>query len=112
MYFPNVPNLTNLRLDKTTDFLINLTADVIVIANGKDLEWEDGVDFETIIDGIEYQSKSTSRLTLDDRVDRGYVLSPPKFSGKSMQRIAPGFDSNNGVMDWETKEHPTPGYQE
>jgi hypothetical protein len=108
---PNVPNLLNIRSDKTVDFMINLSADVIVVATGVDTAWSDGVDIETILDGVEYQSKSTSTLTLDDRVDRGWVQSPPKYGGQSMQRRDPGVDTNDGTLDWEILPSPTAGYQ-
>ncbi|NCS88134.1 MAG: hypothetical protein AUK34_14295 [Ignavibacteria bacterium CG2_30_36_16] len=108
---PNVPNLENLRSDRLVDFLINLTADVIVVASGVDTVWLDGIDISTIIDGVEYQSNPTSKQTLDDRVDRGFALSPPKYSGQSMQRREPGEDTNDSSLDWEIIPHPTPGYQ-
>lgn len=108
---PNVPNLINLRSDRTVDFLINLVSDIIVVASGVDTAWVDGIDISTIIDGVEYQSNPTSMQTLDDRIDRGYALSPPKYSGQSMQRREPGEDTNDSSLDWEILPHPTPGYQ-
>ncbi len=108
---PNVPNLYNLRMDRTTDFMVNLVSDVIVIASGVDTVWQDGVDISTVLDGVEYQSSGRFKLTLDDRIDRGWVQSPPKYSGKSMQRRQPGVDTNDGTLDWEIIPHPTPGYQ-
>ncbi len=108
---PNVPNLINMRADKTVDFLINLSSDVIVLSSGVDTVWSDGIDISTIIDGIEYQSRVNLSKTLDNRVDRGVVLSPPKYGGKSMQRREPGVDTNDGTLDWEIIPQPTPGYQ-
>ena len=108
---PNVSNLINMRSDKDVDFLINLVSDVIVLSSGVDSVWSDGIDITSIIDGVEYQSSSTSTKTLDSRVDRGFVLSPPRYSGKSMQRREPGVDTNDGSLDWEIISHPTPGYQ-
>lgn len=108
---PSVKNLINIRSDKTVDFLISLNSDVIVLASGKDTVWSDGVDINTIIDGVEYQSSANSLKTLDDRVDRGWVLSPSKYGGKSMQRREPGVDTNDGTLDWEIIPAPTPGYQ-
>ncbi|MFA8343674.1 MAG: DUF4876 domain-containing protein [Rhodothermaceae bacterium] len=106
----NVANLINMRSDKTVDFMINLTSDVIALTSGKDTLWSDGLDIDTIIDAVEYQSKVTYRQTLDDRVDRGVALSAPRYSGKSIQRRAPGMDSNDALLDWEIIEKPTPGY--
>lgn len=108
---PSVPNLINIRSDRTVDFLISLSSDVIVVATGEDSVWSDGIDISTIIDGVEYQSSATSLQTLDDRVDRGWVMSPSKYGGKSMQRREPGVDTNDGTLDWEIIPAPTPGYQ-
>jgi hypothetical protein len=107
---PNVPNLSNLRSEKTVDFMINLVSDVIVVSNGEDAVWEDGIDIETIVDAVEYQSKTYLLKTLDPRVDRSFALSPPKYTGQSMQRTEPGNDTNDGLLDWEQIPFPTPGY--
>ena len=107
---PNVPNLSNLRSDRTVDFLINLVSDVIVIASGADTLWVDGIDLSTVIDGIQYKSSVTTKKTLDPRVDKGYVLSPPRYSGRSMRRREPGVDTNDGTLDWEATSAATPGF--
>lgn len=110
---PSVPNLINMRSDRTADFLINLVGDVIVISSGVDSVWADGIDISTVIDGVEYQSMPhpQSKKTLDNRVDRGYVLSPPRYSGRSMQRREPGVDTNDSSNDFEIISPPTPGRQ-
>jgi hypothetical protein len=110
---PNVPNLINVFSHRTQDFLINLSTDVIVIADGRDSLLLDGVDISTIVDGVEYQPNPhpQSKKTLDPRVDRGYVLSPPRYSGRSIQRKEPGFDTNDSGTDFEIIEPPTPGRQ-
>jgi hypothetical protein len=110
---PNVPNLINVLPFRTQDFLINLAADVIVVADGRDSVLLDGVDISTIVDGVEYQPNPhpQSKKTLDPRVDRGYVLSPPRYSGKSIQRKEPGFDTNDSSTDFEIIDPPTPGRQ-
>ena len=107
----NVPNLYNFRLDKTTEFVVNLEADIIMIATGVDSVWEDGIDVETILDGVEYQPSGLFRNTLDDRIDRGWIQSPPKYNGESMQRREKGIDTNDGTLDWKTIPTPTPGWQ-
>lgn len=107
----SVPNLINMRSDKTVDFLVGLTQDVIVLTTGEDSDWGDGLDIETIIDGVEYQSGPTLEKTLDSRVDKSYVVCPAKYSGKSMQRRDPGVDTNDGISDWEIIPSPTPGRQ-
>lgn len=108
---PNVPNLINMRSDRTVDFLVGLTADVIVLSSGADSVWVDGIDISTIVDGVEYQSSPppTNQKTLDSRVDRGYILSPPRYAGMSMQRREPGSDTNDGTIDFEIINSPTPG---
>ncbi len=110
---PNVSNLINVFPHRKQDFLINLLTDVIVIADGRDSILLDGVDISTIVDGVEYQPNPhpQSKKTLDPRVDRGYVLSPPRYSGRSMQRKEPGFDTNDSGTDFEIIEPPTPGRQ-
>lgn len=108
---PNVPNLLNMRSESTVDFLINLSSDVIILSSGVDSNWLDGIDISTVIDGVEYQSSSSTAKTLDSRVDRGYALSPPKYSGQSMERREAGSDTNDATLDWEIIPAPTPGYQ-
>jgi hypothetical protein len=109
---PNVPNLLNLRPDNSTKFLINLSSDVIALASGVDTVWSDGLDLGTIIDAVQYNSKaSTSKKTIDDRLDRGMIQSPPRYSGMSMQRREKGMDTNDGSLDWEILPSPTPGRQ-
>ena len=110
---PSVPNLVNMRTDKTVDFLYNLTSDVMVIASGRDSVWEDGIDIGTVVDAVEYQTSPppSSQKTLDPRLDRGVALSPPKYSGQSLQRVEPGSDTNDSSIDFEIRPSATPGYQ-
>jgi len=91
--------------------MINLSSDVIVVSSGVDSVWEDGIDIPTIIDGVEYQSSVSVGKTLDNRVDRGFALSPAKYGGHSLQRREPGSDTNDATLDWEIIPNPTPGYQ-
>lgn len=111
---PNVPNLINMRSDKTSDFLLGLTADVVILSSGADSIWADGIEISTVIDGVEYQSNHHPQnlKTLDSRIDRSYVLSPPRYSGLSMKRREPGLDTNNSLDDFSPDHtRPTPGYQ-
>ena len=108
---PNVPNLINMLECKTTEFMISLSADIIIISTGEDSVLVDGIDIDTILDGVEYQSSGTKKLTLDDRIDKGWVQSAPKYSGRSMERREPGVDTNDGTLDWKVNPYPTPGYQ-
>ncbi len=108
---PDVPNLLNLMPEKTTDFYMSLGSDIVILASGEDAEYEDGIDIATILDGVEYDMNMSSKKTLDDRIDRGRAFAPAKYSGQSIQRILPGMDSNDGTLDWEILDIPTPGYQ-
>lgn len=108
---PNVPNLLNLRPEKVSPFLINTTSDVVVLASGTDIVWSDGIDINSIIDAVEYESNPVLKKTIDERLDRGIIISAPKYSGKSIQRKEPGMDTNDGSMDWEIISSPTPGRQ-
>jgi hypothetical protein len=109
----SVSNLINLRSDKTVDFLISLTNDVIMLASGRDTVWEDGIDIGTVVDAVEYQSSLPPALlkTLDARIDRGVALSPARYSGQSMQRAEPGMDSNDATLDFVIISLATPGRQ-
>ncbi len=110
---PNVPNLINMLSHRTSDFLLGLTADVLIVSSGVDSTWEDGIEISTIVDGVEWQSNHhpQNKKTLDDRIDRSYVLSPPRYSSLSMKRREPGLDTNNSLDDF-SPEHtsPTPGF--
>lgn len=108
---PNVPNLLNMKSETTVDFLISLSSDIICLSSGVDSVWNDGIDLSTIIDVVDYKTSATSKKTLDSRLDRGFVISPAKYSGKSIQRREPGVDTNDGSLDWEILPKPTPGKQ-
>jgi hypothetical protein len=108
---PNVPNLINLRPDNTSKFLISLTSDIVALASGKDTVWTDGIDISTLIDAVQYSSNTAKIKTINDRIDRGIALSPPRYSGKSIQRREPGMDTNDGSLDFEILSVPTPGRQ-
>lgn len=107
----NVPNLINLRSDNTTKFLIGLNDDIVAISSGVDSVWNDGVDISTILDAVQYRGNVTLPKYLDDRLDRGIIQAPPRYSGKSIQRKEPGMDTNDGSTDWEILTAPTPGKQ-
>ncbi|HEX2865522.1 MAG TPA: DUF4876 domain-containing protein [Ignavibacteriales bacterium] len=108
---PNVPNILNMKSDKAVDFMMALNNDVIVISDGRDQTLTDGIDISTVLDGVEFQTDSKTAKTLDSRIDRGYTISPPSYSGKSIQRRQAGEDTNNSQLDWEILPYPTPGYQ-
>ena len=116
----NVPDYENIIIGdhgkpEISDFNMGLKADIILLASGEDSEYWDGIDLKTIIDGIEYTYDKDAFIRLDDRIDEGVagveadrVIT--KFSGMSIQRILPGFDTNNSTVDFQIMESPTPGY--
>ena len=106
-----VPNLFNISECKPGEFQISLTSDIIVLTNGRDTVLSDGIELSTILDGVEYQTDATKNISLDERVDRSWVQSPPKYSGESIQRREKGVDTNDGLLDWEIISFPTPGWQ-
>ncbi|NUN07782.1 MAG: DUF4876 domain-containing protein [Ignavibacteriaceae bacterium] len=106
---PNVPNLLNIRADRTVDFLINLVSDVIILTSGVDTVWEDGLDISTVIDGVQYASSATKIKTIDSKIDKGLALSPPRYSGQAMRRREPGGDTDDATLDWEIIPTATPG---
>jgi hypothetical protein len=103
---PSIPNLISIRSDIVSDFNMNLNSDIILMTKGNDKVWEDGINISDIIDGVEYKSSYSQIKTLDARIDRGVVIGPTRFNGKSIQRRDPGTDSNNSSLD----NSPTPGH--
>jgi len=109
---PDVPNIDNIEVGCRTDFGIGLSTDVILITDGSDVNYFDGIAIESVIDGVEYSSLSTHLKDIEKEVDRGFGgVGLIKYSGKSLERVAVGFDSNNSSVDFEIIDHPTPGYQ-
>ena len=109
---PDVPNLENLEEGHTLDFMVGVTGDIILIADGSDVNYVDGIDPESVLDCVEYASSSTHEKDIEDIVDRGFAgVGLIKYSGQSLERISPGFDTNNSTVDFEIIESPTPGYQ-
>lgn len=118
---PNIPDYVNIITgehgrETTADFLINLAGDIILLASGVDSEYWDGIDIDTIIDGVEYSSNKDHIHQLEESIDKGSAGVLPdrvmmKYSGMSIQRIRPGFDTNNSTIDFTILDQPTPGYQ-
>jgi len=65
----------------------------------------------TVIDGVEYSINGNSIKLLTQRVDAGFAgVGLSRYSGKSVQRRQPGFDTNNSSLDFIILNQPTPGY--
>lgn len=109
---PDVPNIENIEVGHHLDFLPSLGSDVILIADGSDVDYLDGMDIESVIDCVEYSSSSEHIKEIESELDRGFAgVGKVRYSGQSLERIAPGFDTNNSTLDFEIIPHPTPGYQ-
>ncbi len=107
---PDAPNLDNLETGYTSDFFIHLKRDLVVITNGTDSVYTDGIDQETILDGVIYYNNEASFKI--PGIDDGYAgYGIVKYSGFSIERILPGYDTNNSTLDFENQKIPTPGYQ-
>ena len=110
----NVPNLANIVPGRTVDFMINLSTNVIALADGSDSVMTDGLDIGTVVDCVEYNSTSpTERTTkdIDKILDAGWAgVGNQRYSGQSVERILPGFDTNNSFNDFVIIKPPTPGY--
>jgi len=108
----DVPNIDNIEEGHKLDFMINLVNDVILIANGRDVNYLDGIDINSVIDCVEYHVNSDHMKEIEAELDRGFGgVGIIKYGGQSIERISAGFDSNNSSVDFEIIDHPTPGYQ-
>ena len=108
---PNVPNLINQRPENGTKFLIGLNDDIVAVASGVDTLWTDGINISSLLDAVQFRGNVNLPKYIDDRLDRGIVQAPARYSGKSIQRKEPGMDTNDGSLDWEILPAPTPGRQ-
>ena len=109
---PDVPNLDNIEVGHRLDFLVALTGDCILIGDGSDVNYADGIDIESVVDCVEWSASPTHIKEIEDALDRGCGGNgQEKYSGTSLERITPGFDTNNSSVDFEIIPAPTIGYQ-
>jgi len=111
----NVPNLMNIMSNKTTDFLINLVHNAIVLAIGTeyamDAEGHLMIPITNVVDGVEWASNLGSTKELTRRVDAGFAgIGITRYSGQSVERRELGLDTNDSTFDFTNLLHPTPGY--
>jgi len=107
---PDVPNLDNIEVGYSMDFLINLVNDVVLIADGSDSNYLDGIDINSVIDCVEYHADSDHLKEIEAELDQGFAgVGNTKYSGQSIERISPGYDTNNSTVDFEIIPRPTPG---
>ncbi len=120
---PRVPNLVSIHPTRTTDFLINLSHNAVVLASGEEYFYEEYYDdygnvkiniaipINTVIDGVEYATNTSVTKELTVRVDAGFAgLGCTKYSGQSAERRELGLDTNNSTFDFLLAPHATPGY--
>jgi hypothetical protein len=116
-----VPNLVPLTINGN-DFLLNLLHTGVFIATGEEYTFTTyptssgvfvQVPLRTIVDAVEYAGSqgTTFRRFLTLRIDAGLGGNGmTRYSGQSIERKVPGFDSNNSSFDFENLGAPTPGY--
>jgi hypothetical protein len=113
--------VVNVIKERPGDFLINLVHNFVILADGTGYyrgEVNDSgvpyihIPIETILDGVEYSTNSDKLKELTTRVDAGFAgVGIPKYSGISIERRTPGFDTNNSRLDFVNIKPPTPGWQ-
>ena len=109
---PDVPNLECIEVGETREFMVGLTMDVLILADGSDLNYIDGIDSASVVDGVEYASSSKHIKDIEYYVDRGFGgVGQRKYSGQSLERRAAGFDTNNSTIDFVIIPAPTIGFQ-
>ena len=113
-------NVTNAIPERSTDFLINVVHNAIILADGSEFYAGNlspygtqlfNIPIETVLDGVEYSANPEKQKELTYRVDAGFAgVGIGKYSGKSTQRRLPGYDTNNSSLDFINLSRPTPGY--
>ena len=101
---------------ETTDFLINLTHNAVVIAEGGDYPIDENnymrIPIEKVIDGVEYSFESLRHRQGDDGARRRGIRRHRRHEVQRPVDRAPGagLDTNNSTFDFVVIPHPTPGY--
>jgi len=108
----DVPNVVNIEVGSRSMFMISMASDVVLIADGSDVDYLDGISLESVIDGVEYSTSSEHEKKIEDAVDVGWAgVDMEKYSNQSIERKKAGLDTNNSTNDFEVLDFPTPGYQ-
>ena len=113
---PNVPNITsnNGRVSQSSivDFMVSTTSDGLALCDGSDYQQIDGISLSSVVDCVEYSSNPNHFKEVPYVLDASWAgIGISKYSGLSMERIRPGFDTNNSGIDFVIINAPTPGYQ-
>ena len=120
----SVPNLEPVTM-ATVDFALNLAHTGVFIATGEEYAFAEyatssgvsqfvQVPLRTILDAVEYTAtqSSTFRRYLTLRIDAGLGGNGmTRYSGQSIERKVPGFDSNNSSFDFEIVRGSDSGIQ-
>jgi len=104
-----------------TDFMISLTHDAVILAEGKDFypgDWNSSqtsqythIPLNRVLDVVEYSTNPEKKKEVTIRVDAGFAgIGIAKYDGQSTERRIPGSDTNNSTLDYVTIKTPTPGY--
>lgn len=113
---PNVPNITTnngmvVQASKV-DFMVGLNGDGLALCNGTDYDQTDGIDVSSVIDCVEFSSNEMHKKEVPYSLDASFGgIGLSKYSSQSIERIRPGFDTNNSRIDFTILSKPTPGYQ-
>jgi hypothetical protein len=92
--------------------MVGVTGDGIALCDGTDYDQTDGIDIKTVIDCVETSSSPTHTKEVPYSLDADYGgIGLVKYSGQSVERLWPGFDTNNSAIDFIIRDKPTPGYQ-
>jgi len=110
--YPGLTNLTEVYERRTIILMFSLGSDVFVLTDGSDLYYTDGINISSVVDGVEHRRGVPAVIKyLTPLVDQGYAgFGLLKYNGLSIERIIPGYDTNNSTNDFEIITHPTPGY--
>jgi len=110
-----VPNFESIIPGRTTDYLINLVHNAVVIATGEEYTIDENnymyLPIYTVIDGVEYSANPSAAKEMTVRIDAGFAgVGVTRYSGTSVERREPGLDTNNSTYDFVNISPMTPGY--
>jgi hypothetical protein len=120
-----VPNLTPLTT-LGNDFSYNIAHCALWLATGEEYTFHEHcytsgssqicspyvhIPLGTILDAVEYSANPNSPRYITIRLDAGLGGNGiTRYSGWSIERKLPGYDSNNSAFDFDNIARPTPGW--
>ena len=109
---PDVPNIWNIEVGEHREFMVGLTGDGLILGDGTDVNYLDGIDLESVVDCVEYSASPTHIKEMPEELDKGSGgVGQQKYYGSSLERRMAGFDTNNSSVDFVIIPAPTVGYQ-